>query len=99
MRTSVNWDRVEARCTSRPPPALSGLAQRAMRSLGLVFGSVDIVATDADTDTDTGTGSGSGLTVMEVNSGVCLERFSGQSEECYAAAERVYAAAVAACAG
>ncbi|MEV6006215.1 hypothetical protein AB0M29_05360 [Streptomyces sp. NPDC051976] len=66
--------------------ALGDLAGRAMRSLGLVFGSVDIVATD-----------GGDLTVIEVNSGVCLERFSRQSQECHAAAERVYAAAVAAC--
>ncbi|MFD2686337.1 RimK family alpha-L-glutamate ligase [Streptomyces phyllanthi] len=65
--------------------SLGGLARRAMVSLGLVFGSVDIVDVHGE------------LAVIEVNSGVCLERFSRQDSACYAAAERVYEAAVEAC--
>ncbi|WP_329284093.1 ATP-grasp domain-containing protein [Streptomyces sp. NBC_01455] len=64
---------------------LGGLARRAMCALGLNFGSVDILDVLGD------------LSVIEVNSGVCLERFSRQDDDCHAAAERVYAAAVAAC--
>jgi ribosomal protein S6--L-glutamate ligase len=64
---------------------LGGLARRAMACLGLVFGSVDIVEVDGE------------LAVIEVNSGVCLERFSRQDTVCHAAAQRVYETGVRAC--
>jgi ribosomal protein S6--L-glutamate ligase len=44
--------------------ALTDMARQAVGALGLRFASVDIVASRA------------GLAVLEVNSGVCLERFS-----------------------
>jgi ribosomal protein S6-L-glutamate ligase RimK-like protein len=65
--------------------ALGELAARAAGSLGLRLSAVDIVDT------------GGGHAVIEVNSGVCLERFSRQDPGCRAAAGRVYEAAVAAC--
>ncbi len=64
---------------------LGGLARRAMACLGLAFGSVDIVEVDGE------------LAVIEVNSGVCLERFSRQDAVCHAAAQRVYETGVRAC--
>ncbi|MFI7385578.1 RimK family alpha-L-glutamate ligase [Streptomyces sp. NPDC049813] len=64
---------------------LTDVARQAMVALGLRFGSVDIVD------------CGGELSVIEVNSGVCLERFSSQSEAYFALAQRVYESAVAAC--
>jgi glutathione synthase/RimK-type ligase-like ATP-grasp enzyme len=66
--------------------ALTGIAVAATRALGLRFAAVDIVA------------SGEGLSVLEVNSGVCLERFSGFSPDHFRQAGEVYYRALRACA-
>lgn len=65
---------------------LTGLALRAVGALGLRFASVDIVVT------------GTGMAVLEVNSGVCLERFSASSADHFDRASAVYAQALRACA-
>ena len=64
---------------------LSMIALRAMRALGLNFASVDIVATSG------------GLAVLEINSGVCLEKFSTFSPEHFYCAGQVYSHALGAC--
>jgi ribosomal protein S6--L-glutamate ligase len=64
---------------------LSDLALRAAGALGLRFASVDIVASRA------------GRAVLEVNSGVCLERFSAFSADHFARADAVYARALRGC--
>ncbi|WP_405584627.1 RimK family alpha-L-glutamate ligase [Streptomyces sp. NBC_01190] len=88
-RHNLNRGAAAIPVTARQEPELSAalaeLALRAMRSLGLAFGSVDIVEVDG------------ALAVIEVNSGVTLEHFSDQAEEHHATAERIYAAAVTAC--
>jgi len=56
------------------------------KALGLRFASADIVA------------SGDGLTVLEVNSGVCLERFSNSGPDHFRQAAQVYYRALRACA-
>ena len=61
---------------------LTGVALRASDALGLRFASVDIVASRA------------GLAVLEVNSGVCLERFSAVSSGHFRRAGAVYADAL-----
>jgi glutathione synthase/RimK-type ligase-like ATP-grasp enzyme len=65
--------------------ALTGIALRVIRALGLRFASVDIVS------------SGGKLAVLEVNSGVCLERFSAFSVGHFERASAVYADALRAC--
>lgn len=65
--------------------ALASIARRATRALGLRFASVDIVASRAD------------LAVLEVNSGVCLERFSAFGTAHFERAGAVYARALLAC--
>jgi hypothetical protein len=64
---------------------LTGLALRAVGALGLRFASVDIVVT------------GAGMAVLEVNSGVCLERFSASSADHFDLVSAVYARALRAC--
>jgi len=64
---------------------LSSMALRAASVLGLRFASVDVVASRA------------GLAVLEVNSGVCLERFSAFSHGHFDRAGAVYAHALRAC--
>jgi glutathione synthase/RimK-type ligase-like ATP-grasp enzyme len=66
---------------------LAGIALRAAAALGLRFTSVDVVASPA------------GLEVLEVNSGVCLERFSGFSTDHFDRASAVYVQALRACLG
>ena len=65
---------------------LTRLALRAAGALGLRFASVDIVVT------------GTGMAVLEVNSGVCLERFAASGAEHCDRAAAVYARALRACA-
>lgn len=64
---------------------LTRLALRAAGALGLRFASVDIVV------------MGAGMAVLEVNSGVCLERFSASCAEHFDRAAAVYARALRAC--
>ena len=64
---------------------LAGVALRAASALGLRFASVDVVA------------SAAGLAVLEVNSGVCLERFSAFSAAHFDRAGAVYARAIREC--
>lgn len=64
---------------------LTSLALRAASALGLRFASVDVVA------------SREGLAVLEVNSGVCLERFSAFGADHFDRARSVYARALGAC--
>ncbi|MBR5738755.1 MAG: ATP-grasp domain-containing protein [Lachnospiraceae bacterium] len=61
---------------------LYALAKRVVKALGIRFCSVDIIDTEA------------GLMVLEVNAGVMLEHFSGQSPECFELAKSVYRAAI-----
>lgn len=68
-----------------PCDPLTGMALRAAGALGLRFASVDVVASHA------------GLAVLEVNSGVCLERFSVFSADHFDRAAAVYARALQAC--
>lgn len=70
---------------NRPCDPLTSTALRAAGTLGLRFASVDMVASRA------------GLAVLEVNSGVCLERFSAFSADHYDRAAAVYARALRAC--
>lgn len=60
------------------------LARAAMKTLGLRFASVDVIAVDGT------------WRVLEVNSGVCLERFSATSARHDALAGEVYQSAIAA---
>lgn len=69
----------------RPCDPLTGMALRAAGALGLRFASVDIVVAGTD------------MAVLEVNSGVCLERFSTFSADHYDRAAAVYARALRAC--
>lgn len=64
---------------------LTRLALRAASALGLRFASVDVAVT------------GTGMAVLEVNSGVCLERFSASSAEHFDRAAAVYARALRTC--
>lgn len=61
---------------------LYALAKQAVDVLGIRFASVDII--DAP----------EGFMILEVNAGVMLEHFSGQSAECFALAKEVYRAAI-----
>ncbi|MBR4768153.1 MAG: hypothetical protein IK088_04160 [Lachnospiraceae bacterium] len=62
--------------------ALYRLAKRTVSVLGARFASVDIIDTE------------DGLKVLEVNSGVMLEHFAGQDDECYRLAKNAYHQAV-----
>lgn len=66
--------------------SLAEIARLATRALGLRFASVDIAA------------AGSRIAVLEINSGVCLERFSSFSAEHFERAGVVYSRALRACA-
>lgn len=66
------------------PVALSNCARSAAAMLGLRFAAVDLVF------------AGGIWKVMEINSGVCLERFSATSTRHYVLAEEVYACALSA---
>ena len=61
---------------------LSDLANRALRAVPAHFASVDIIACP------------DGNRVLEINSGVMLEHFSGQDEACRHLAKEVYRAAI-----
>lgn len=58
------------------------IAKAVMRAMNLRFASVDIVE------------SKEGFTVLEVNAGVMMEHFAGQSPECYEKAKRIYRMAI-----
>jgi glutathione synthase/RimK-type ligase-like ATP-grasp enzyme len=64
---------------------LSTLALRAIDTLGLRFASIDIAAT------------GDNFAVLEINSGVCLERFGSFSAEHFNHAGLIYSRALGAC--
>lgn len=66
---------------------LIGMALGAAGALGLRFASVDLVVSRA------------GLAVLEVNSGVCLERFSAFSGDHFSRAGAVYVRALRLCLG
>lgn len=63
-------------------PSVCSLAVSAAKALGVRFASVDVIQTDA------------GLQVLEVNSGVMMDAFLAQDEECFALGKSVYADAV-----
>ena len=58
------------------------IAKAAVKTLGVRFCSADIIETEE------------GFMILEVNAGVMLEHFSGQSPECFALAKEVYRAAI-----
>ena len=58
------------------------IAKAAVEALGIRFCSADIIDTPE------------GLMVLEINAGVMLEHFSGQSPECFAKAKEIYRAAI-----
>lgn len=63
-------------------PSVCALAISAAKALGMRFASVDVIQTDA------------GLQVLEVNSGVMMDAFLAQGDECYELGKSVYADAV-----
>ena len=66
------------------PASLTSVARSAAAALGLRFAAVDLVSSDGM------------WKILEVNSGVCLERFSATSTHHYLLAERVYTQALSA---
>lgn len=58
------------------------MAVEVMRAMNLRFASVDILKTKQ------------GFMVLEVNAGVMMEHFAGQSEECFQKAKRIYKKAI-----
>ena len=89
---SAEW-RHNLRCGSIPVihtageiyDKLSTIALGAVEAADLRFAAVDVVATS------------SGFAVLEINSGVCLERFSTFGSEHFGRAGQIYLRALAAC--